>query len=105
MHSTSRFRHAGFRSLLLAILVSAAVIPALGQAPATKRAFTPGDWYKVKTLSAPVMSADGKYIAVQVTNVIEAKNTRMNEIWVVASAPGGGSEKLGSRSSVAWWVR
>jgi len=75
--------------VLLAALVASAVLPALGQTPA-KRAFTPGDWYQVKTLSAPVMSPDGKYVAVQVTNVIEAKNARMNEIWVAQTTPGGG---------------
>ncbi len=76
------------RGLLLAIFVSAAVLPLFGQAPPARRAFTPGDWYQVKTLSAPVMSPDGQYVAVQVTNVVEAKNARVNEIWVATTAPG-----------------
>ncbi|HET6196834.1 MAG TPA: hypothetical protein VFE12_13810, partial [Acetobacteraceae bacterium] len=86
MNTVQRF---GIRRVLFAAAVVIAVLPALAQTPA-RRAFTPGDWYSVKTLSAPVMSPDGKYVAVQVTNVIEAKNTRMNEIWVASTAPGAG---------------
>jgi dipeptidyl aminopeptidase/acylaminoacyl peptidase len=59
-------------------------------APQTRRAFETKDWYKVKTVGAPSMSPDGKYVAFQVTSVLEAKNTRMNEIWVVSTAPNGG---------------
>ena len=36
------------------------------------------------------MSPDGKYVAVQVTSVLEAANKRVNEIWVVSTVPGGG---------------
>ena len=60
-------------------------------ATAAKRAFEPADWYKLKTVAAPAMSPDGKYVAVQVTSVVEAKNARMSEIWVVATAPDGGA--------------
>ena len=59
--------------------------------PGAKRAFEPADWYKLKTITAPAMSPDGKYVAVQVTSVVEAKNARMSEIWVVATAPDGGT--------------
>src|SRR5262245_44360187 len=55
-----------------------------------KRGFETRDWYKVKTVGAPAMSPDGKYVAVQVTSVVEAKNVRMNEIWLVSTAPNGG---------------
>jgi dipeptidyl aminopeptidase/acylaminoacyl peptidase len=78
------------RRVLFAVGLVIAVLPALAQTPATPRAFTPGDWYRVKTLSNSVMSADGKYVAVQVTNVVEAKNARVNEIWVASTAPGAG---------------
>ncbi|HEX5068566.1 MAG TPA: prolyl oligopeptidase family serine peptidase [Vicinamibacterales bacterium] len=78
------------RLVFLAIGLSIAVSSLFAQEPAARRAFTPGDWYRVKTLSNSVMSPDGKYVAVQVTNVIEAKNTRVNEIWVASTAPGAG---------------
>ena len=56
----------------------------------TRRAFDTKDWYKVKTVGAPAMSPDGKYVAVQVTSVNEAKNSRSNEIWVVSTTPNAG---------------
>jgi dipeptidyl aminopeptidase/acylaminoacyl peptidase len=55
---------------------------------ATPRAFEPRDWYRLKTLSSPVLSPDGRYAAVQVQTVVEAENKRVNEIWVVATDGG-----------------
>src|SRR5690606_29447964 len=37
---------------------------------------------------SPVLSPDGRYAAVQVQTVVEAENTRVNEIWVVATDGG-----------------
>ena len=48
-----------------------------------RRAFTPADWYKVTTLSAPAVSPDGKLVAFTVTTVRETENKRHNEVWVV----------------------
>ena len=64
--------------------------PAQAASTEARRAFDTKDWYKVKTVGAPAMSPDGKYVAVQVTSVNEAKNSRSNEIWVVSTAPDGG---------------
>jgi dipeptidyl aminopeptidase/acylaminoacyl peptidase len=64
-------------------------------APAAKHGFTPSDWYKVKTLASPAMSPDGKWVAVQVTSVIESENKRVNEIWVVP-ATGGDAVRFSS---------
>jgi dipeptidyl aminopeptidase/acylaminoacyl peptidase len=58
------------------------------QAVANRRAFTPADWYKLTTLSAPAVSPDGKLIAFTVTTVRESENKRHNEIWVVPAAGG-----------------
>lgn len=55
---------------------------------ATPRAFEPRDWYRLKTLSSPVLSPDGRFAAVQVQTVVEAENKRVNEIWVVATDGG-----------------
>jgi dipeptidyl aminopeptidase/acylaminoacyl peptidase len=57
---------------------------------AAKRAFQPADWYRVKTLSSPAMSPDGRHVAVQVTSVDEAGNDRVSEIWVASTAVDGG---------------
>ena len=50
--------------------------PAPAASTEARRAFDTKDWYKVKTVGAPAMSPDGKYVAVQVTSVNEAKNSR-----------------------------
>jgi hypothetical protein len=58
------------------------------QAVANRRAFTPADWYKMTTLSAPAVSPDGKLVAFTVTTVRESENKRHNEVWVVPAAGG-----------------
>jgi len=40
------------------------------------RAFTPADWYRVTTVSAPAVSPDGRLVAFTVTTVKEADNKR-----------------------------
>lgn len=52
------------------------------------RAFTPADWYRLTTLSAPALSPDGRSVAFTVTTVKEADNRRHQEVWVVPSAGG-----------------
>ena len=52
------------------------------------RAFTPNDWYRVTTLSAPAMSPDGKLVAFTVTTVVTAENKRHSEVWMVPAAGG-----------------
>ena len=64
-------------------LIAPAVLAAQG-----KRAFTPADWYKVTTVSAPTLSPDGGKVAFTVTTVRESENRRHNEVWVVST--GGG---------------
>src|SRR5262245_30026439 len=78
------------RAALIGVALLVVASPMAGRSPQTntKRAFETKDWYKVKTVGSPTMSPDGKFVAVQVTSVIEAKNTRVNEIWVVSTAPG-----------------
>src|SRR5688572_7954541 len=78
------------RAALIGVALLIAASPMAGRSPqaTAKRAFETRDWYKVKTVGAPAMSPDGRFVAVQVTSVIEAKNMRINEIWVVGTAPG-----------------
>ncbi|MFI5228002.1 MAG: S9 family peptidase [Gemmatimonadales bacterium] len=58
------------------------------QLSSTKHAFTPEDWYKLTTVSAPSLSPDGGKVAFTVTTVREAENKRHTEIWVVPTAGG-----------------
>ena len=57
-------------------------------ATTSRRAFTPADWYKVTTVSAPAVSPDGKLVAFTVTTVRESENKRHNEVWVAPVAGG-----------------
>ncbi|MFL5578331.1 MAG: S9 family peptidase [Gemmatimonadaceae bacterium] len=79
------------RAPLVPLLVLMTAVPAAAQqqpAPQPGRAFTPADWYKVTTLSAPSVSPDGRLVAVTVTTVKEAENKRHSEIWVVPATGG-----------------
>src|SRR3954469_20535533 len=71
------------RSQLTAALLLPSGILAAQQPTPAKRAFTPADWYKITTLSAPALSPDGRQVAFTVTTVREAENRRHTEVWVV----------------------
>ncbi|HLB55148.1 MAG TPA: S9 family peptidase [Gemmatimonadales bacterium] len=68
----------------LLILVAASWSPVAAQS----RAFTPNDWYRVTTVSAPAVSPDGRQIAFTVTTVVAAENKRHSEVWLAAAAGG-----------------
>ena len=69
--------------LILAVLPST-----LGAQQAAKRAFTPNDWYKLTTLSAPAMSPDGARVAFTVQTINEKDNKYHREVWVVPTVGG-----------------
>ncbi|HEY4304764.1 MAG TPA: S9 family peptidase [Gemmatimonadaceae bacterium] len=69
-------------------LIGAALLTPAVLAAQSKRAFTPADWYKVTTVSAPTLSPDGSKAAFTVTTVRESENRRHNEVWVVPTASG-----------------
>ena len=60
------------------------------------RAFVPGDWYKVTTVSSPAISPDGRRVAFTVTTVRESENKRHSEVWVVPVAGGEARRFTGS---------
>lgn len=70
------------------------------------RAFTPNDWYRITTLSAPALSPDGKQVAFTVTTPVAAENKRHSEVWLVPVA-GGEPQRLtspGVESSNPRWA-
>ena len=80
-------------AVLPVVLVAQQPAPTAPASPAptpqsAPRAFTPNDWYKVTTLSAPAMSPDGKLVAFTVTTVVERENKRHSEVWAVPTAGG-----------------
>ena len=78
-----RLHSAAAVGLLLPAAIAGAQQPA-----AAKQAFTPEDWYKVTTVSAPSLSPDGGKVAITVTTVRESENKRHSEIWIVPTAGG-----------------
>ena len=77
-------------SLLTLTCALSAVSAAQAPVPAAsaKHGFTPADWYKVTTVSTPVLSPDGEKVAFTVTTVREAENRRHSEVWVAPTAGG-----------------
>src|SRR4051812_2210164 len=73
--------------------LAAAIAPfiASGAQQPTKRAFTPNDWYRLSTLSAPAMSPDGSRVAFTVQTINERDNKYHREIWI---APTSGGEPV-----------
>ncbi len=93
-------RHTVVGAMLLS-LVTGHWSPVTAQA----RAFTPNDWYRVTTVSAPAVSPDGKQVAFTVTTVVTAENKRHAEVWLV-NATGGDPMRMtapGVESSNPRW--
>ena len=89
------------RRLLVLFCVGGFVTPLAAQG----RAFTPKDWFRVTTLSAPAISPDGRQVAFTVTTVREADNRRHQEVWL-APVEGGEPSRLtspGTESSNPRW--
>jgi dipeptidyl aminopeptidase/acylaminoacyl peptidase len=82
------------RSSVLPVLVTA-VSGTLAAQQAAPRAFTPADWYRLTTVSAPAMSPDGRQVAFTVTTVVTGENKRHSEIWLVGT-DGGAPTRLTS---------
>ena len=70
-------------------LVAAFLTPLLLSAQASaRRAFTPNDWYRLTTLSAPAMSPDGARVAFTVQTINERDDKYHHEVWVVPTSGG-----------------
>lgn len=89
-------RSFGIRAVLLGV-VAAPLTAHLSPLTAQGRAFTPNDWYRLTTVSAPALSPDGKQVAFTVTTAVPADNKRHSEVWLVA-ATGGEPARLTSPS-------
>ena len=85
-------------AMRLATAVALAVPAALAAQQRALRAFTPNDWYRLTTLSAPALSPDGKLVAFTVTTVKESENKRHSEVWVVSTS-GGEPQRFTSPST------
>lgn len=76
------------RAALVLTLLAAGPLPVPAQRPASGRAFTPVDWYRLTTVGSPAVSPDGRRVAFTVTTVREKENRRHAEIWVAPMSGG-----------------
>src|SRR6202011_5543272 len=74
------------RRLFLSLLVLAFTVPTVAQA---KHPFTFEDMMKLKRVSEPEVSPDGKWVIFSVVDVDLAANTKTPHIWIVPLAGGG----------------
>src|SRR6266487_3040063 len=88
LHSSVCRRRVVMRRLLLSLLVLAFTLPALAQA---SHPFTFEDMMKLKRVSEPVPSPDGKWVIFSVVDVDLEANTKTPHIWIVPTA--GGQER------------
>jgi dipeptidyl aminopeptidase/acylaminoacyl peptidase len=68
-----------------------ALLPSLAHAQAAKpgRALAIEDYYRIRSLGAPQLSPDGKWVAFTLSTRIEATNGDSSEVWLVSAADGG----------------
>lgn len=83
------------RATVSIILSLGGAVSVAGAQETSPRAFAPGDWYKVTTLSSPAVSPDGRRVAFTVTTVRESENRRHSEVWVVPT-DGGEAQRFTS---------
>jgi dipeptidyl aminopeptidase/acylaminoacyl peptidase len=91
---------------LVIFVWAASATPGLTQEPATKQhPLTVEDMWRVKRLGPPVLSPDGRWVAVEVTTYRMEENDSTSDIWLLA-ADGKSARRLtahpGKNSDPAW---
>jgi dipeptidyl aminopeptidase/acylaminoacyl peptidase len=99
MSIVNRPHRRGCARALIALLVSCLPAVAATQAPPTGRALAIEDYYRVKTVSAPELSPDGRWVAFTIGTRVEETNGSTSEAWVV-SADGGSPPRRVSPAGV-----
>jgi dipeptidyl aminopeptidase/acylaminoacyl peptidase len=92
------------RMLAPAIILVAAA--AAGQPPGG-RPLAIEDYYRVKTVGAPEMSGDGRWVAFTVTTRIEENNGSASEVWLVSTDGRGGARLVsppGANATAPSWT-
>jgi dipeptidyl aminopeptidase/acylaminoacyl peptidase len=73
-----------------------ALLPGLVAAQTAGRPLAIEDYYRIKTLGAPALSPDGKWVAFTVSTRIEATNGDSSEVWLVGSDGRGAPRRVSS---------
>ena len=79
----------------------------MGAARATGRPLAIEDYYRIKTVGAPLLSPDGRWVAFTVGTRVEETNGNTSEVWLVAgdgSSPERRVSAEGADASAARWT-
>jgi hypothetical protein len=89
------------RFLTRSLLVTVVVATAYAQAQAPRgRALTIEDYYRIKTVGAPQLSPDAKWVAFTVSTRVEETNGNTSEVWLVPTDASAAARRL-SRDGVS----
>jgi dipeptidyl aminopeptidase/acylaminoacyl peptidase len=88
------------RALLPLAFVAFGPLALGAQAPAG-RPLAIEDYYRVKTVGAPDLSPDGKWVAFTVGTRVEATNGNTSEVWLVASDASAAARRISSEGADA----
>ena len=90
--------------VLMTLLLAAGAIPAAGAAD--RHAITHEDLWLMKRVGAPVLSPDGRWVAVPVAEPAYAEDQKSSDLWLVpadgSAAPRRLTSSRGSESGAAW---
>ena len=99
-HLQCGFRRAPRAPFLRAALLLAGVVvclPSTGlsaQPAPARRALAIEDFYRLKTVGAPELAPDGKWVAYAVSTRVEETNGTTSEVWLVAAERGGAARRV-----------
>jgi dipeptidyl aminopeptidase/acylaminoacyl peptidase len=91
---------------LFVAALALAPLPASAQAPAARRPWQATDYYKLTFVADPRLEPNGRRVAFTVTTVVEDKDKRHSEIWIVPADASSGALRYTSpgteASNPAW---
>ena len=91
-----RFRSVARRWLPLSVAVFSPLTGVLAQ---SGRALTIEDYYRVKTVAAPSLSPDARWVSFTVSTRIEENNGTLSEVWLVPSDASASARKVSGATS------
>jgi dipeptidyl aminopeptidase/acylaminoacyl peptidase len=85
----------------LCVVVGAVLMPVALIAQTTGRPLAIEDYYRVKTVGAPDLSPNGRFVAFTVSSRVEATNGTTSEVWVVPADASSGAKRVSGEGADA----
>ena len=86
---------------VLVVVAGAALMPAVLVAQNGGRPLAIEDYYRVKTVGAPDLSPNGRWVAFTVSSRVEATNGNTSEVWIVPSDASAEAKRVSAEGSDA----